>query len=54
MYALKDEAITVKRKRIARLMRAMELYAKGVRRADKNYNVAAGLKNHEKSFAMTL
>ena len=37
-YALKDEEIKVNRKRIVKLMHAMDLYAKGARRAYNNYN----------------
>jgi len=37
-HSLQDEGIKVNRKRIEKLMRSMGLYAKGARRAYKNYN----------------
>jgi len=37
-HSLQDEWIKVNRKRIVKLMRSMDLYAKGARRAYKNYN----------------
>ena len=36
--SLQDEGIKVNRKRVVKLMRTMGLYAKGARRAYKNYN----------------
>jgi putative transposase len=37
-HSLQDEGIKVNRKRVVKLMRTMNLYAKGARRAYKNYN----------------
>jgi len=37
-HSLQDEWIKVNRKRIVKLMLSMDLYAKGARKASKNYN----------------